>query len=208
MTQIDEQNYSRGYLPHIHADRRQTITLRLYDSLPIPVLKRALAMADNGAERNRLLERFLDEGRGSCILQRPEVAEIVRDSILWCDGRKYDLVDWVIMPNHAHVSYDHGRKKPTRIAGEIKSFTAHEIVRACDDVEAPVWLSGTFDRYVRNELHDFNVQRYIWFNPVRAGLVDEPWDWEFSSIHDSKFDKDELRRWFEAHRDGFWNCGF
>ncbi|MFP4600833.1 MAG: transposase [Persicimonas sp.] len=203
-----KDNYSRGYLPHIHADRGQTITLRLHDSLPVAAYKRMLAMADSPSERSRLTERFLDEGRGSCILKRPEVAEIVRDSILWSDGKKYDLKDWIIMPNHAHVSYDNGRKKPTRVAGEIKSFTSNEILKVCDDQEAPIWLPGTFDRYIRDAAHDFNVQCYIWFNPVRAGLVDDPWEWEYSSIHDSPFDQDELRRWFEKNKDGFWGHGF
>jgi REP element-mobilizing transposase RayT len=203
-----QREYSRGYLPHIHAEKGQTVTLRLHDSLPVSVFNRIKAMADSGEERNKLTERFLDEGRGSCILQRPEAAAIVRDSILWSDGKKYDLRDWVVMPNHAHVSYDKGRKRPTTLVGEIKSFTASKLIDKFDDVEAPVWLPGTFDRYIRDGAHAFNVQRYIWFNPVRAGLVDDPWDWEFSSIHDSVFDKDELRRWFEEHQDGFWSCGF
>ncbi|MFP4598139.1 MAG: transposase, partial [Persicimonas sp.] len=175
----DEKEYSRGYLPHVHTKRGQTITLRLHDSLPVAKYKQMLAMADNAKERYEITDRFLDEGRGSCILKRPEVAEIVRDSILWCDGKKYDLKDWVIMSNHAHMSYFNGRKPPTRVAGEIKSFTTNEIIKTCDDIDAPIWLPGTFDRYIRGGRHDFNVQRYIWFNPVRAGLVDDPWDWEF-----------------------------
>jgi putative DNA methylase len=203
-----EIKYSRGYLPHIHTEHGQTITLRLHDSLPVASFKRMEATADSPEERHKVVARFLDEGRGSCILERPEVAAIVRDSILWCDGRKYDLKDWVVMPNHAHVSYLNGRKIPTRVAGEIKSFTAKEIIKVSEDVEAPVWMPGTFDRYIRDEVHDFNVQRYIWFNPVRAGLVEDPWDWEFSSIHDSPFDKEELRRWFEQNKDGFWDNGF
>ena len=206
MSQTNEE-YSRGYLPHIHVDGGQTITLRLNDSLPVASFKQMMAMADSGEERRRLTDRFLDQGRGSCILERPEVADIVRDSILWCDGKKYDLKDWVIMPNHAHVSYNNGRKKPTRLTGEIKTFTTNQILKTCDDLEAPIWQAGTFDRYIRDGVHDFNVQRYIWFNPVRAGLVEDPWDWEYSSIHDSKFDEDELRKWFEQHQDGFWDLG-
>jgi REP element-mobilizing transposase RayT len=125
---------------------------------------------------------------------------------LWCDGELYDLKDWVIMPNHGHVSYGNGELPPTEIAGKIKGFTSWKIGKEFPHLKGKIWQENTFDRYIRDAHHDFVVRHYFWFNPVRAGLVDDPWDWEWSSIHDTDFSEQKLRRWFEKHRDVFWDC--
>jgi REP element-mobilizing transposase RayT len=38
-----------------------------------------------------------------------------------------------------------------------------------------------FDRYIRDERHFANAVQYIHENPVKAGLVENPEDWPFSS---------------------------
>ncbi len=204
--QDTDEWYDRGYIPHFHAeDSPQTITIRLRDSLPVAAYKRVLAMARNKRERAILVDRMLDQGRGSCILERPPIARIVRDSILHCDGQYYDLKNWVIMPNHVHIDYANGTLSPTELGGKLKGFTSWKIGRKFPELAGPIWQKGTFDRFIRDGAHAFFVQNYFWFNPVRAGLAEHPWNWEWSSIHDSKFDKEVLRRWFERHRDTFWD---
>lgn len=44
----------------------------------------------------------------------------------------------------------------------------------------PLWQKGYFDRIVRAEEDLADFAGYIFANPVRAGLVQEPWDYAFS----------------------------
>jgi REP element-mobilizing transposase RayT len=44
-----------------------------------------------------------------------------------------------------------------------------------------VWAADYYDRLIRDEDHYYKCRSYIRKNPVKAGLCDEPQDWEFSS---------------------------
>ncbi len=61
-------------------------------------------------QRTEYHERFakrymesLDKGCGTCVLQRPELSRIVADSLLYFDGVRYNMGDFVVMPNHVHL---------------------------------------------------------------------------------------------------------
>jgi putative DNA methylase len=44
-------------------------------------------------------------GYGKCWLKQPEVAQIVKETLLLHDKKKYELFAWVVMPNHGHILY-------------------------------------------------------------------------------------------------------
>ena len=52
---------------------------------------------------NRQVQSCLDRGLGECWLSHLECIEIVRQELLAHDGERYDLGDWVLMPNHVHL---------------------------------------------------------------------------------------------------------
>jgi putative transposase len=58
---------------------------------------------------------------------------------------------------------------------------------SCLRAKADFWMKEYFDRYIRNDKHFQNVDRYIENNPVTAGLCAKPSDWPFSSA------------WFREH---------
>ena len=114
----------RGWLPHFDAmGGTYFLTSRLADSLPPDRLAqwqaellraerevtrsgRALRPDEQQALRHRLLRRIetcLDQGHGARWLAQPEVAHLVRDALLHFDGTRYDLLAWVVMPNHFHA---------------------------------------------------------------------------------------------------------
>jgi REP element-mobilizing transposase RayT len=43
------------------------------------------------------------------------------------------------------------------------------------------WHRDYFDRYIRDEAHYYSSIEYIHMNPVKAGLIDRPQNWRFSS---------------------------
>jgi len=102
--------YSRGYLPHCdHPGLLQAITYHLADSLPAAVLEqnyaelRSLPPERQDRERRSRVEGWLDAGHGSCVLRLPEAAACVVDTWRHFTGVRYDLIAWVVMPNHVHV---------------------------------------------------------------------------------------------------------
>lgn len=89
--------YEGRNLPHYDVgDITQFVTFRLGDSLPQEALER-LEEELKGVKQNRDVERvariekFLDQGSGSCILREADCANIVKNSLLYLDGKRYDL---------------------------------------------------------------------------------------------------------------------
>src|ERR1700722_8245106 len=120
-------------LPHwTQAGTLCFITFRTWDSIPRPVLENWLAERDKWLLSHeiepasadwqnklsqlepKLMQEFkllvsdrwndnLDACHGDCVLRNPVLSKIVDESLRRFDGARYDLTDWVVMPNHVHV---------------------------------------------------------------------------------------------------------
>ena len=180
--------HNRGYLPHFDGGAiTQSITFRLFDSLPKTVLEEwshELAQQSSDLRNNEIRRRiadYLDQGQGSCYLKQPHVAKIVQDTILFFDLDKYLLSGWVVMPNHVHMVTTLLPGKPLAgIVQSLKSFTANEANKVLDR-HGTFWMPDYFDRYIRNERHLAAAIAYVENNPVKAGLCRRPEDWPFTS---------------------------
>ena len=175
--------HSRGYLPHCDVPGLfQFVTFRLADSLPINALEGLNQDSDNQHSR---IEELLDAGYGDCWLRRPEIADIVENTLLHFDGQRYLLLAWCVMPNHVHVLIQTRESWPlSNILHGWKSFTANAINRQLGRNGA-VWMADYFDRYIRDDLHLVAVIEYIHGNPVKAGLVGDECVWLHSSVNRS-----------------------
>jgi putative transposase len=176
--------YSRGYLPHFdHPGLVQGITFRLWDSLPAHVvasLVEDLQETDDSAKRARV-EAYLNAGHGACYLRDPRIAHLVEDALLYFDGERYRLIAWGIMPNHVHILIEMIEGYPLhRIMHSWKSYTAKKVNQILGRI-GRFWFPEYFDRYIRDECHLASAIHYIHENPVKAGLVEKPEDWPFSS---------------------------
>jgi len=175
--------HDRGYLPHFDGGALvQAVTFRLADSLPRTLYEKAAAASVSEEDRRNRLDRIIDEGRGSCLLKRPENASIVRATLEYFDGVRYRLIAWVVMPNHVHAMIEQiAGNRLGDIVHSWKSYSANAI-NARAGTEGSVWAPDYFDRYIRDERHHWNTIRYIEDNPVKAGLVAQAADWPFSSV--------------------------
>jgi putative transposase len=112
----------------------------------------------------------LDGCHGACVLKRPELAQIVADSLASFDGDRYELTDYVVMPNHVHLLAafpDEDSMLPQ--CKSWKTFTATCLNRALGR-SGRFWQQDGFDHLVRS-LEQFEFyRRYIADNPGRAGL--------------------------------------
>lgn len=186
--------YSRGYLPHFDkTGLTQTMTFRLFDSMPQAVLDlwreelRSLPEIEANAERRKRVDAYLDQGHGSCYLKDERLAQIVQNALLHQDGQRYLLHAWAVMPNHVHTLFTpQSGVDLSQIAHSWKSFTANECNRILGR-SGQFWQPEPFDRFIRNEQHFENAVRYIENNPVKAGLCDQAEEWPWSSAGQRSF---------------------
>lgn len=179
--------HSRGYLPHFDAGEVfQSITFRLYDSMPQTLLdKWKYELASESEEwEDKLryrIEAYLDRGIGACYLADKRIASLVQSALTHFDGQRYRLSAWVVMPNHVHllaapcVGYS-----LSNIMHSLKSYTAQEANKVLNR-RGKFWFEDYFDRYIRNAKHFENAINYIESNPLRAGLCKSARDWPFGS---------------------------
>lgn len=112
----------------------------------------------------------LDDCHGACVLRRPQLSQIVADSLRHFDGDRYELTDFVVMPNHVHVLAAFPRSEAMLEQCESwKHFTAVKINRILGD-SGRFWQQDGFDHLVRSLEQFEHLRGYIAYNPIRAHL--------------------------------------
>ena len=98
----------------------------------------------------------------------------------WCDKHKVEIQAYCLMPNHVHlIAVPETLDGLARAIGEAhRRYTRHINFR--EDWRGYLW-QGRFASYVMDEHYFLTAMRYIELNPVRAGLVQNPADWPWSS---------------------------
>ena len=194
-----EENWSKRFLPHYNAtDKFQMITYRLNDSLPQTVLKK-LAGTTGGSpveetQKRKLIEGYLDKGYGSSLLKNPKYAQIVFENWLHFNKERYEIIAFTIMPNHIHILIKIlNNFKLDQIVHSWKSYTSHKILKMENDRRAAsgpseeqmnsLWQREYWDRLIRDQKHYKKAIEYIHMNPVKAGLVNNIHDWQWSSCY-------------------------
>jgi REP element-mobilizing transposase RayT len=124
----------------------------------------------------------LARGHGPHWLSDPQVAQEVAQAIRCRESQRrlYDLVAWVVMPNHVHLLILPRVALP-RITHWIKGRTAREANLLLGRSGGPFWQDESYDHCVRNEKEICRIVAYIEENPVSAGLAASPEDWPWSS---------------------------
>lgn len=114
----------------------------------------------------------LDECHGRCVLRRADLARVVADSLLHFDGDRYELTDFVVMPNHVHllVAFP-DEESMLRQCESWKHYTATKINRALLR-QGRFWQQESFDHLVRSPDQYTYLRRYIAENSRRARLAD------------------------------------
>jgi REP element-mobilizing transposase RayT len=119
---------------------------------------------------SREYEAFLDRGVGACVLKRPELAQLVAESLAHFHAQRYQLGDFVVMPNHVHVLVGLlGDIQIEDVCYSWKKFTATHINRALG-VSGRFWQEESFDHLVRSPEEFEYLRHYIAENPRKAGL--------------------------------------
>ena len=175
------------------------ITWRTLDSIPRAVAERwvrdrAIWLHRHGIEvedldwRNKVLEMApplrseflqtfssrwhdqLDKCQGECVLREPTLSKIVADSLLKFDGAKYEMIDFVIMPNHVHlIAAFFDESEMLRQCLSWKHFTASQVHKALGRKDK-FWQQDGFDHLIRSESQFVALRKYIADNGAKANL--------------------------------------
>ncbi len=87
----------------------------------------------------------------------------------------------VLMPDHVHLLAEADAARPLSIAMRAWAFRRNRLRGEA----GAVWSHEPHARPVADARHARRAERYIYLNPVRAGLVDDPLAWPFSTLRDA-----------------------
>jgi REP element-mobilizing transposase RayT len=143
------------------------------------------------------------------VFTRELYKDIFIESLAYCVHNKgLCLHAWVIMTNHVHLIVSSQESKLECIVRDIKKYTSKKIIYAIEENKSESrkeWMMNMFKyigsgnsrnkqyQFWKNNYHPVELSRdfiknqrlnYLHENPVRAGLVWEPWHYKYSSAID------------------------
>ncbi len=142
------------------------------------------------------------------IFTRTLYFDFIIENLNFCQCKKnLEVYEYVIMTNHIHMICL-GRDKPlSDILRDFKTFTAKgmiELIKNNEKESRKKWMLPAFRKHGKenpmNKTYQFwqnmnsptllyynkiidQKAEYIHQNPVKAGFVEEPFDWYYSSAH-------------------------
>jgi len=156
-------------LPHIsNYGYYQFVTFRTKDSLD-EYLKRVINTTMQNAKKQYLLDQYLDKSHNGRYLN-DKVLDIAKEYIVNLDKKLFDLVCFVIMPNHIHILFKEIAKL-SEIMQKLKGGLAFKINKYLDN-KGQLWAKDYYDKSIRDEKHFETVYRYIENNAIKANLKD------------------------------------
>lgn len=177
------------------------VTMRLADALPRSVMvawhddvdRRLQKLAElkgrpleAGEERSLVhrtigrVERYLDQGKGSCLLSDERAAGLV-ESVLWSgDGERYRLHAWSVMPNHVHALVTPlGACEISEVLVEWKAETTRKVNQELRRAGS-LWHPDVIDQEIEHPAEFARLRSTIAANPLQSGLHDWPFAGEES----------------------------
>jgi REP element-mobilizing transposase RayT len=202
--------FRRRNLPHWEVDgATYFVTFRLAGSSPAHLEQewrdeRARARSEGAFRmegvdalrtRSRLMamkfDQQLDCGEhGPRYLERASIASLVVTSIEFYAGIRYELLCFVVMPNHVHLVFT-----PLQRAGGIEVWSLDAILRSIKgysgrqanlqlERSGEFWQREYYDHLIRDGDDLAWYVGYTLNNPVAAGLCDAASDWPCSNARD------------------------
>lgn len=143
------------------------------------------------------------------VFSREIYKEIFVNSLKHCQENKgLTLHAWVIMTNHVHLIISSNTNKIEDIVRDLKKYTSKQIINAIQEnptESRKEWMLNLFSyagknnnnnkdfQFWKQDYHPIELNTaqkakdrldYLHENPVRSGLVWEPWHYKYSSAID------------------------
>ncbi len=100
----------------------------------------------------------------------------------WCRQEQVEIWSYCLMPNHVHlIAVPAEGSILSRAIGEAhRRYTRHINFR--EKWRGYLW-QGRFASFPMDEPYLLSAARYVELNPVKAGIVEEAWNYRWSSVH-------------------------
>ncbi len=197
---MDKKDFYRRYLPHLQIPGQIFfVTWNLYNPRINSIAN--LALFIKYYSDKTIKKRFLEYDREihttitDISLTRPELANIIANTLHYWDNKRLDLYCYCIMPNHVHTVFRAFEKDENGdilylvdIMRSIKNYSA----KKCNEViknTGQFWQHESYDRLVRDRRELYYTIRYVLNNPVKAGYCNEwrEWKWTYLNPEFSEF---------------------
>jgi len=188
--------FYRKKLPHWEVYGKPIFdTLHVYGSLPQPLIKKLKEDRNVGflgaksekqmqvvRENFIRLEKYFDNNpKINWLINKNTANFICKCFIEGAKREQYILHAFVVMPNHIHWLFSPlGGENLKTIRTRLKKLTARKINKIVGR-KGKLWMNEGFDHWIRTQQEFDKTVRYIENNPIKAGLVKNPEDWEWSS---------------------------
>lgn len=204
MPKRTDPHYYRRNLPHMQPVHGCFfVTTLLHGALPKTRLKQIvdhrpeMALRSLSAREKKMLQasfgkydRFVqylpllsDPDHGPFWLAKPEIADLVADTLLFLNGKDCRIIAFTIMPNHVHVILDQAQRVLFRIMQSFKRYAAKQANMLLQRPGNPFWQEEYFDYLIRNDGDLLRKIHYVLQNPVEAGFVAHWKAWKYSYLH-------------------------
>ena len=141
----------------------------------------------------------------------------MRRSLYFWNGKKYGLLAYCLMPNHAHIliqpfdiepasetdreTVELGEMPDTgsrlsAIMHSLKSYSAHEANKLLRRTGS-FWQQESYDHWVRDADELERILAYINTNPVKAGLAQRAHEFFWCAAHDRYLQDGDESGWLE-----------
>ena len=124
--------------------------------------------------QNRVVSLTVCTAERGCWLARPDLAAITRDEILRLH-HTHPVLGYCIMPDHVHLMVCNAGSTLGKMVNGFKGRISTQLRRLHPDLTP--WQPGYWDHIVRKQEGLYKVLQYILLNPVRAGIVNNWWDY-------------------------------
>ena len=96
---------------------------------------------------------------------------------------EFDLIAWVIMPDHFHVLIDPKTSSLAGIMKRVKISFAFLYREKLHLYRGRTWQSRYWDHVIRDQKDWNHHVDYVHYNPVKHRMARSPFAWKESSIH-------------------------
>ncbi len=143
------------------------------------------------------------------VFSREQYKQLFADSLQYCQLHKGLLLHaWVIMTNHVHLIISSRNNRLEDIVRDLKKYTSKQIIKAIQEnagESRKEWMLNIFSytgrhnnnnkefQFWKQDYHPVELDspeklqqrlNYLHQNPVKSGLVWEPWHYKYSSATD------------------------
>ena len=118
--------------------------------------------------------------KGPHFLKESAVASIVADAIMYFDEKRYEVINYTIMSNHVHLTFQKLTKELGEVLGSMKKYSARQINLLHNCEGRQVWQHESYDHLVRNPMELAYYHTYTLENPVKANIVSKWEDYPYT----------------------------